>query len=294
MAAGEGLYLIVGARGMLGRDLVDLLRKQGRRTVALARGDLDITDAAAVREAFCAHAPDVAINAAAFTNVDGCESETEAAYRVNALGPSNLAQAAQECGSFLVHVSTDYVFDGSKGAPYTETDALHPLGVYGKSKAEGEAMVASHLPGRHCIVRSQWLFGLHGKNFVEAILQAALTRNPLRVVNDQWGSPTCTIDLAKGILSLCDLRATGIVHVTNAGVTTWYDFAVRILRHAGMEHVEVQPISTSELGRPAPRPAYSVLDNARFRELAAVELRHWESALDEYLSLRGERNGAAT
>jgi dTDP-4-dehydrorhamnose reductase len=146
--------------------------------------------------------------------------------------------------------------------------------------------VAAALPDRHCIVRTQWLFGLNGKNFVEAIINAAQTQNPLRVVNDQWGSPTYTPDLATGILTLCDLRAAGFVHLTNAGITTWYDFAVRILQRAGIERVAVEPISTTELGRPAPRPAYSVLDNARFIRLTGEGLRNWESALDEYLSLR--------
>lgn len=283
--------LVIGARGMLGRDLVAILTSAGIKTIALTRDDLDIRDPTAVNETIHAQQPGLVINTAAMTNVDGCESNAEEAFRVNAQGPANLAKAAKECGAFLVHVSTDYVFDGRKGSPYVEADAIRPLGIYGKSKAQGETQVAATLPDRHCIVRTQWLFGPHGKNFVEAILSAARTQDVLKVVDDQWGCPTYTRDLAHGILNLCSIRATGIVHVTNSGETTWHNFAVEILRRAGMEGVRVAAISTSQLDRPAPRPAYSVLDNSRFSHLTGTVLRHWDEALQEYLALRETARG---
>jgi dTDP-4-dehydrorhamnose reductase len=286
MANDEEPYLVIGARGMLGRDLVAIAKSSGINTIGLTSDDLDIRAPGAAVETLCAHKPRVVINAAAYTNVDGCESNEEEAFRVNAQGTANLAIAAKKCGTFLVHLSTDYVFNGRKGSPYVEADAVSPLGIYGKSKAEGEAQVAAILPGRHCIIRTQWLFGLHGKNFVEAILTAAQSKDVIKVVNDQWGCPTYTRDLARAVLNLCSLRATGIVHVTNSGKTTWYDFAVSILGRAGVEGVRVDPISTDQLGRPAPRPAYSVLDNSRFRQLTGTTLRHWDEALQEYLGLR--------
>jgi dTDP-4-dehydrorhamnose reductase len=286
MAHHEEPYLVIGARGMLGKDLVAIAKSSGIHAIGLTRDDLDILEPGAALEILCAHRPRVVINAAAYTNVDGCESNEEEAFRVNAQGTANLALAAKTCGAFLVHLSTDYVFDGRKGRPYVEADAISPLGIYGKSKAEGEAQVAAMLPGSHCIVRTQWLFGLHGKNFVESILTAAQSKDMLEVVNDQWGCPTYTRDLAGAILNLCSIRAAGIVHVTNAGETTWYDFAVSILRRAGVTGVRVDPISTDQLGRPAPRPSYSVLDTSRFRQLTGTSMRHWDEALQEYLSAR--------
>jgi len=271
---------------MLGRDLAALLRSSGTSTVALTRDELDIRDQEAVSEMVRQHRPALVINSAAMTNVDGCEFNEEEAFLVNAQGPENIARAAKSCGAFLVHVSTDYVFDGTKGSPYVEEDETNPLGVYGKSKAEGEARIADALPDRHCIVRTQWLFGPHGNNFVEAILKAAQLQDELKVVNDQWGCPTYTRDLARAIIDLCSIRPAGIVHATNSGETTWYGFAEALLQRAGLDRVKVVPISTEQLGRPAPRPAYSVLDNSRFRRLMGASLRNWEEALQDYFSVR--------
>jgi dTDP-4-dehydrorhamnose reductase len=276
--------LVVGAQGMLGTDLVKLLKSAGTPTVALDVPEVDIRDAGSVREIFAAHRPDVVINVAAFTDVDGCQSKSDEAFRVNALGPENLAGAALDHGAHLVHISTDYVFDGSGRVPYTEDDPLSPLGVYGKSKAEGEIRLKRILPQNHLIVRTQWLFGRHGKNFVKAILDAATKNSVLKVVNDQHGCPTYTPDLAAGLLKLMEIGARGTFHVTNRGETTWYDFAVRILDRAGMTGVRVESITSEELGRPAPRPAYSVLDGAKFVGLTGSTLRTWEDALDDYLS----------
>jgi dTDP-4-dehydrorhamnose reductase len=244
---------------------------------------MDIRIADSVMDAFAKYHPGLVINVAAYTDVDGCESRTEEAFSINAQGPKNLAKASLDAGSFLVHMSTDYVFDGNKGAPYVEEDPINPLGVYGRSKAEGERFVRELLPDRHCIVRTQWLFGLHGKNFVEAILTQAQQKDVLRVVCDQRGSPTYAPDLA---IELCDLRARGTLHVTNSGEATWHEFARKILEVAGLGSVRVEPMTTEELRRPAPRPAYSVMDNSRFIGLTGSGLRSWEEALEAYLDER--------
>jgi dTDP-4-dehydrorhamnose reductase len=226
------------------------------------------------------------INCAAITDVDGCESAPDLAFAVNAQGPGHIAEACLKFGCSMLHMSTDYVFDGLKGASYREDDPINPLGVYAKSKAEGEARVREILPGTHCIVRTQWLYGLHGRNFVEAILDQARQKNILHVVNDQHGSPTYAYDLAVALIRLCEMDARGTFHVTNSGQTTWQGFASAITKRAGLRSVEVLPMTTSELNRPAPRPSFSTLDNKRYIELTGAPLRPWEEALSEYLRLR--------
>jgi dTDP-4-dehydrorhamnose reductase len=283
-----GPYLVIGSRGMLGTDLVGLLMESGLDTVGLDLDQVDIVDYASVRGVVDKYKPSVLINVAALTDVDGCESRSELAFQVNGEGPANLARAASERDVFLVHVSTDYVFDGDKGTPYLEDDPIHPLGVYAKSKALGEQRVREALPDNHCIVRTQWLFGLHGKNFVETILSLAGRQEVIRVVNDQHGSPTYSPDLSRAILTLCHKRARGTVHVTNSGETTWYDFAARIVQRSAATAV-VDPMSSAELTRPAPRPAYAVLDNSRFVSISGGPLRRWEEALDDYLEKRKSR-----
>ncbi|MGO9571590.1 MAG: dTDP-4-dehydrorhamnose reductase [Desulfomonilaceae bacterium] len=282
-------YLVAGSKGMLGTDLVRLLQGRGTPTVALDVDEMDIRIADSVMSAFAKYEPGVVINVAAYTDVDGCESRPEEAFSINAQGPKNLAKASQDAGSFLMHLSTDYVFDGTKRAPYVEEDPINPLGVYGRSKAEGESFIRELLPERHCIVRTQWLFGLHGKNFVEAILSQAQQKDVLRVVSDQRGTPTYVPDLAAALIKLCDLASRGTLHVTNSGEATWHEFAGKILELAGLESVRVEPMTTEELGRPAPRPAYSVMDNSRFIGLTGLGLRNWEDALEAYL---GERQRA--
>jgi len=278
--------LVVGSKGMLGTDLVRLLQERGTQIVALDIDEMDIRNADSVMDAFDKYHPGLVINVAAYTDVDGCESRPEEAFSINAQGPRMLAKASLDAGSFLVHTSTDYVFDGNKGAPYVEEDPINPLGVYGRSKAEGERYVRELLPEGHCIVRTQWLFGLHGKNFVEAILTQAQQKDVLRVVCDQRGSPTYAPDLATALMELCDIRARGTVHVTNSGEATWHEFARKILELAGLGSVSVEPMTTEELGRPAPRPAYSVMDNSRFIGLTGSGLRSWEGALEAYLDER--------
>jgi len=287
MGAFQGPYLVIGARGMLGTDLMKVLERAGIDAVGLDNEDVDIVQQDSVERALAIYKPRLIINVAAFTDVDGCESQTELAFAVNAIGPEHLARAAGRVGALLLHISSDYVFDGKKTCPYVEDDPMSPVGVYARSKAEGEIRIRRLLPGNHCIVRTQWLFGMNGRNFVEAILAAAQTRGMLSVVNDQHGSPTYTRDLAEALMGLCRIGYRGTINVTNSGHTTWYDFAVRIVRSLNLSSVRVEPMRSSDLGRPAPRPLYSVLDTSRYVAVAGAPLRMWEEALDEYLELRG-------
>ncbi len=279
--------VVIGAAGMLGKDLVPLFQQSFDHVEALDVPEIDIGDMDSVKRALAGHAsPVILLNLAAMTDVDGCETRIEDAYRVNGRGPANLAMCAAERGHFLVQISTDYVFDGTKNEPYREDDPRAPMSVYGKSKAEGEERVRTIIPGRHCIVRTSWLYGPHGKNFVEAILGAASQRNTLEVVNDQRGRPTYTRDLAEALREVCMRRLVGSYHIANAGEATWYDFAVEIVRQAGLSHVEVKPTTTERLGRPAPRPRYSVLDTSLFEAATGMRLRPWQEALADYFKNR--------
>jgi dTDP-4-dehydrorhamnose reductase len=280
-------YLVIGSKGMLGSDLVQLLGRSGIETLAMDIDEVDITKLDSVRAALLASKPGTVINVAAFTDVDGCESAPDKAFEANAQGPAHLAAVCSELESALVHISTDYVFDGLKRGAYREDDPIDPLGVYGKSKAQGEKFVRDMLPDNHCIVRTEWLFGLNGKNFVATMLDLGRTREVLAVVDDQRGSPTYTPDLAAALVRLCRHGGRGTFHVTNSGDTTWHGFAKRIFAKAGMTSVRVDPITTEQLGRPAPRPQNSVMDNGRFSDLTGGVLRHWEEALDDYLRACG-------
>ncbi|MDQ7784087.1 MAG: dTDP-4-dehydrorhamnose reductase [Desulfomonilaceae bacterium] len=284
-------FLVVGSKGMLGTDLLARLCDCGKKAIGVDIDEIDIRRRESVADAAARYAAGTIINVAAMTDVDGCESRREEAFEVNAQGPANLAELVSEGGGGLIHLSTDYVFNGRARSPYGETDRMDPVGIYGKSKARGEMRVREILPDRHCIVRTQWLFGRHGKNFVEAILEAAKTRDVLRVVDDQRGSPTYAADLAGALVELCDKGVTGTVHVTNSGNATWHEFAAAIIEQAGAGNVRVEPITTEELGRPAPRPAYSVLDTAKFVRLVGKPLRHWRAALVHYLNERTRNTG---
>lgn len=279
--------LVIGAAGMLGRDLMPVLESEFERVVGLDIPDIDITDMDSVKKCLRGYAePAVIVNLAAMTDVDGCETKQEQAYRVNGQGPANLAAFAAQNGLFLVQISTDYVFDGAKHSPYTEDDSTHPISVYGKSKEQGEMEVRKLIPDRHCIVRTSWLYGPYGKNFVEAISGAASQRDTLEVVDDQRGRPTYTLDLAKALVAVCKRGLVGTYHVANSGEATWYDFAVEILRVAGLTNVRVIPITTEKLGRPAPRPRYSVLDTSLFESITDMRLRPWQEALAHYFTRR--------
>lgn len=277
--------LLVGYRGMLGTELLKILQEQSIQTVAVDLKEMDVTSRDSVDSIFEEFRPAVVLNASGFTDVDGCESQVETAFAVNAEGPANLAAASTKVGAFLIHVSTDYVFDGTCREPYREDDPLNPLGVYGKSKAVGEIRVREIIPENHCIVRTQWLFGLHGKNFVDTIVRLSGERDVLTIVDDQIGSPTYAPDLAEALVTLARMRGRGTFHVTNSGSTSWYGFAAKIIELAGRSAV-VEPMKSSELQRPAPRPLFSVLDNTRFHGFCGYIPREWTAALQAYLKER--------
>ena len=273
--------VVTGGSGMLGTDIVK--RFTGKHEViGLSFKDMDITGEEATRSRIREIRPDILIHTAAFTQVDACESDRDGAFRVNEAGTRHVALAALDVGARLVAISTDYVYDGKKRSPYVEGDPTSPLGVYGLSKLKGEKQIEDLLEN-FLIIRTSWLFGHHGANFVKTILRIAGEQKTLRVVDDQRGSPTYTPDLADAIFRLLQTPARGIVHVSNSGTCTWWDYAVKIIQLSGREGISVLPISTAEAGRPAPRPANSVLDNGRYQALTGHTLRPWEEALTDYM-----------
>ncbi len=270
---------------MLGRDVSRLLAKAGYEVSGLERRDLDITDADAVEDAVASHAPAWVVNCAAFTRVDDCETRWEEALLVNGTGPGLLAEACARHGAALVHVSTDYVFDGTGNRPYLEDDPVCPVNAYGRSKLAGEEAVSSS-GCRYVIVRTAWLFGRNGRNFVDTILGLLRERGHAKVVDDQVGCPTFTRDLAWGILRLMECGAEGIVNVVNSGACTWFQFAQESARLSGMDPSIITPVTSEEFPRPARRPAYSVLDTAKFRRLTGAAMRPWQEGLAAYLESR--------
>jgi dTDP-4-dehydrorhamnose reductase len=276
--------LITGAAGMLGHDVCDIARAEGHELSAFARAQLDITDATAVDDAVAGARPDAVINCAAYTNVDGAETESALAEAVNGRGAGNVARAAAAAGAWTIHVSSDYVFEGSASAPYVESDPVGPLSAYGRSKLSGERAVADAAPQSHTIVRSSWLFGAFGPCFPATIMRLAAERDELSVVDDQVGSPTFTGHLAGALVRLAEPehRLGGIVHVAAAGQCSWFEFAREIVARAGVE-CSVKPGTTADLGRPAPRPAFSVLGTERGPE--APRLPDWREGLAAYMSL---------
>lgn len=271
--------LIPGAKGMLGTKLVSTL--DGHDVIGLDVKELDITDKNAVCKAIALYKPDTVINSAAFTRVDECESKVDHAFAVNAEGPKNLASACRESGIKLVHISTDYVFDGTGSRPYREVDKTNPLSIYGKSKLAGEENIKALLDN-HIIIRTQWLYGENGPNFVETILRIAKEKDELRVVNDQKGAPTYTKDLALAIRALIESDRKGTYHAANRGSCTWYEFTIMILKLKGLNR-RVVPITTEEFARPARRPAYSVLSCDKLKNDTGYVFRSWEEALTKYL-----------
>lgn len=275
--------LILGATGLLGKDL--LREWKGEDVVGVGSNDVDIREARRVEEFVGELRPDWIVLAAAFTDVDGCESKQALAFSVNRDGAVHVAEAARKIGSKMLFVSSDYVFDGKKMSPYEVDDPRNPQSVYGRTKAEAEERLLKSLPGC-CIARTSWLFGIGGKCFPDTILKLAATRPALDVVNDQRGSPTYSVDLARAIIKLCHKDATGIVHVTNAGNCTWFDFASEIVKQAGLS-TEIRPTNSEKMARPAPRPEYSVLSATSLHRYG-IEMPRWENALQRYLK---ERNG---
>lgn len=272
---------MVGHAGMLGSDLMRAAERAGHAAAGVDLPDVDITDAAGTERVVREHAPDVVINCAAFTDVDGAEEREETAALINGDGAGNVAAAARAAGARVVHVSTDYVFDGEKREPYVESDPTGPRTGYGRTKLAGEWLVASGNPD-YVIARTAWLFGAHGKNFVETMLKLGAERGELSVVHDQVGCPTWTGHLADALLQLAAARLTGVVHTAGAGTCSWYEFAVEIFRQAGVD-VAVSAVTTAEFPRPAPRPAYSVLVSERD---GAPRLPDWRDGLRAYM---GER-----
>jgi dTDP-4-dehydrorhamnose reductase len=283
-------WLVTGSAGMLGRDLTALLAARGEEFTALTRADLDITDGAAAASAVSAVKPDVVVNCAAWTAVDAAEEHEAEALAINGRGPANLAAACADLGAVLVHPSTDYVFHGDASAPYPEDAAPAPAGAYGRTKLAGEQAVLTALPDTSYIVRTAWLYGAHGKNFVKTMLRLARSGVAPGVVADQHGQPTWTADVAAKIYDLVRSAApAGIYHATSSGQTTWFGFAEEIFRlHHDLEdqdpgaergRLTPRPLTTAEYPTPARRPAYSVLGHAAWQAAGMAPIGDWKDAL---------------
>lgn len=295
--------LITGAKGQLGTELFNCFSrgyteigvpdvlKENNSVCTADIDDLDISDFEAVKAYFLKERFDAVINCAAYTNVDGCEVNTDDAFKANAIGPKNLAVACEMIGAKLVHVSTDYVFSGTSSKAYIECDVADPQSAYGRTKYLGEQYV-SMFATKWFIVRTAWLYGYEGKNFVKSIMNAATKFGKLNVVNDQFGSPTNAADLAHHILKLLTTEQYGIYHGTGNGGCTWYDFAAEIVRLSGID-AQVDPCTTEEYSKSNPqtakRPKYSLLDNCMFRVTVGDEFREWKEALNNYfINIKGE------
>ena len=276
--------LVTGAAGMLAKAVMPALEAAGHEALGVDLVDADITRPHELDHALRTFAPEWVFHLAAFTRVDDCESNPDQAYAVNALGSRNVAQAAQACGASLLAISTDYVFDGRGTRPYREYDAAAPQSVYGASKWAGEQAIRE-VHARHIIVRTAWLYGRGGTNFVDTVLRRAQAGESLKVVDDQRGSPTWTSDLASGLIRLATLGQLGTYHLTNSGECTWWEFASYIVRRAGLA-TTVDKNTTAELGRPAPRPAYSVLCAQLYERVTGDRMPHWQDAIDRYLKSR--------
>jgi len=277
--------LLTGSRGILGRAFLKV-SSGVHQIIPFEIEDMDITDERDVLEKIGKVAPECVVNCAAYTDVDGSEGNRDRAFSVNASGVRNLASACRNVEGLMVHISTDYIFDGLKGTPYKEDDPPNPINSYGASKLEGERLIGQILPREHYIlVRSQWLYGEGGRNFVDTILSKAKQHEHLKVVDDQFGSPTWSQDLASAICSLLDRNGRGVYHIVNAGIVNWYEFARTILQLAGIS-CRISPQSSREANRPAKRPPYSAFDCSKFEKTTGMKLRHWSGALRDYLSQR--------
>ena len=283
----DGRWLVVGANGMLGHDLMDVVAAAGHEEVGLDLPDIDITSAESVAVALDRVAPDVVVNAAAYTAVDVAEEHEDLALRINGDGPRILAEAAAgRPGVRLVHLSTDYVFPGDAATPYPEDAPPAPRSAYGRTKLAGEQAVLAALPDRGYVVRTAWLYGVHGGNFVKTMLGLEATRPEISVVDDQRGQPTWSRDLAAQIVGLVDADApAGIYHGTSSGETTWFGLTREIYRLIGADPERVLPTTTDRFPRPAPRPAYSVLGHDRWSRIGLSPIREWSDALAEALPL---------
>jgi len=282
----ETKVIVTGAKGQLGTDMASLLSEAGYEVHAFGREKLDFTDRREVLEVVEALQPDIIVHCGAYTKVDQAETERELAERVNGHGSGYLAEAAELVGAKLVYVSTDYVFDGTAVEPIPESAATNPINVYGASKLLGETLVKAAAK-RYFIVRTSWVYGLHGSNFVKTMLNLGRQGKPLTVVEDQFGSPTFTVDLAECVLRLIQSDHYGTYHVSNSGSCSWYEFAQAIFEEAGMK-VELAPVDSSRFIRPAQRPAYSVLRHQSLSENGFPPMRNWREGLKEFLALESE------
>jgi dTDP-4-dehydrorhamnose reductase len=294
----SGGWLVTGAGGMLGQDLLAGLAADGEAATGLDRAALDITDPVAVRAAFEAHRPSVVVNCAAWTAVDDAEAKEEEALAVNGEGPRVLAEACDASGAVLIHVSTDYVFAGDAKAPYAEDAPTAPRSAYGRTKAAGERAVLRTLPERGYVVRTAWLYGAGGGNFVRTMIRLEGVKDSLDVVDDQRGQPTWTADLADllarlGRGALAGTAPAGVYHGTGAGETTWFHLTREIFRLLDADPERVRPTTSEAFVRPAPRPAYSVLGHERWRAAGLAPLRSWRDALvDAFPALVAAERGA--
>jgi dTDP-4-dehydrorhamnose reductase len=274
--------LITGSNGMLGHDLIETL-KDSHELILTTSKTLDITDKDSTIKCIKENRPDIVINSAAYTDVDGCETNQDLAYAVNGEGVRNLALGCREVDCPLVHVSTDYVFDGTARDPIEEDGEIGPISVYGKSKLKGEEAIEEILD-KYFIVRTAWLYGINGKNFPKTMLELAENHPEITVVYDEVGTPTYTPDLAYGISQLIETDYYGIYHLTNSGSCSWCEFAKYIFEVAGLD-INVVPVTASEFSRPAPRPSYSVLKNKKWIENGFEPLRDYKEAIKEYIEL---------
>lgn len=274
--------LITGSNGMLGHDLVEALNGSHELILTTSK-TLDITDEKQVMDTICENKPDIVINSAAYTNVDGCEENPELAYSVNGDGVKNLALACRQTDCALVHISTDYIFNGKNTRPWVEDDEIGPISVYGKSKLKGEEAIQEILD-KYFILRTAWLYGINGKNFPKTMLELAENHSEITVVYDEVGTPTYTPDLARAISQLIETDYYGIYHLTNSGNCSWCEFA-RYIFEVAEKDVKVIPVTASEFARPAPRPSYSVLENKNWVEKGFKPLRDYKDAIKEYIEL---------
>ncbi len=274
--------LVTGAGGMLGAALVPALERAGHRTMALPKTDADVTRLEALIGPARDFRPDWIFHLAAFTKVDDCESQPDHAHLVNGLGSRNAALAAAEVGAAVLAISSDYVFDGRGTTPYREYAIAAPVSVYGASKWAGEQSVREVHP-RHMIVRTSWLYGLGGANFIDTILRKAQAGDPLKVVDDQRGSPTWTQDLAQALIRLAETNQYGTYHITNSGHCTWFDLAAHVIERAGLK-TSLERTTSQAFARPAPRPAYSVLSNQFFEHVTRTPMPAWQDAANRYVA----------
>ncbi|WP_145028195.1 dTDP-4-dehydrorhamnose reductase [Paenibacillus sp. Y412MC10] len=278
--------LVTGASGQLGKDVVALFQQKGHEVMGCSRSELDITNLEQCQQIINEFQPDSIIHCAAYTAVDAAETDVDGAYRVNAVGTRNVAVAAEKAGAKMVYISTDYVFNGRSEVPYQEYDNTDPKSVYGKSKRAGEVLTQS-LSSRYFIVRTSWVYGLHGNNFVKTMLRLGQEKPQLQVVHDQKGSPTYTVDLARFLEELVQTEKYGVYHASNSGDCTWFEFTQAIFEEAKelgfMIKAQVEPCTTEQFPRPAPRPANSVMDHLSIGTNGLTDLRPWRDGLVDFL-----------